>query len=266
MQRAPEQVWSDISGEVAYALAFDWQNTVEYFDADAVLMSSDARDDDATKVDQRKRFLRVFESERRFVCSVWSAAAPLLADGPLIVLFDIDQTLGSRKGREGESATLVRPCAAPLMGALRDAGAVMGIITTRGITDLHSNLADTLHLGGVADYLDPRFLTGAEMERYAEMAAYTTSAEVPQEQFSRFRAVLAPPYDELPAFRELRDARGRPLPAKDLDKLLQLAAIREEHPGQRFLVVDDRDYAGLLAGAQARVVGVHLTEAARAHY
>src|SRR3954469_21991232 len=163
MPATPEQVWADIAGEVAYALAFDWQNTLEYFDADKVLMAADARDDDATKVDQRKRFLRVFESERQFVCAVWSAAGPLLEFEQLVVLFDIDQTLGSRKGRTGESATLIRPSAPPLMGALRDNGAVMGILTTRGISDLHANLADELHLGGVADYLDPRHLTGAEM-------------------------------------------------------------------------------------------------------
>src|SRR3954462_8454606 len=120
MRAAPEQVWSDIAGEVAYALAFDWQNTLEYFDADRVLMAADARDDDATKVDQRKRFLRVFESERQFVSAVWTAAGPLLENETLVVLFDIDETLGSRRVRAGESATLIRPSAAPLMRALRD--------------------------------------------------------------------------------------------------------------------------------------------------
>src|SRR3954452_14241395 len=203
MPATPEQVWADSAGEVAYALAFDWQNTLEYFDADKVLMAADARHDDATKVDQRKRFLRVFESERQFVCAVWSTAGPLLDDGELVVLFDIDQTLGSRKGRAGESATLIRPSAAPLLRALRDSGAVMGILTTRGITDLHSNLADKLHLGGVADYLDPRFLAAAEMEQYADVAATTTGDEVPAELFARFSALLAPPYDGLEAFRGL---------------------------------------------------------------
>jgi hypothetical protein len=265
-------IWDDVSGDVAYALAFDLQHSLEYFDADAVLMSVDAREDDPTKVDVRKRFLRVFAAERAFVRHVWSVVAPLTRGGNVVVLFDIDQTLGSRKGRPGkegkpgESATLVRPAAAPLMARLHGAGVVMGILTTRGITDIRANLADALHLKGVAPYIDPAHLTAAEMPEHASTAATTSSDEIAEEVFAKFRHLLAPAYAELPAFRSWRDFRGRPLPVKDIDKLLQLATTVEDHREQLFVVVDDRDYAGLLAGPDARAVGVHLPENERAHF
>ena len=262
------QVWDAISGEVAYALAFDLQHSLEYFDADAVLIRADASATDPTKVDVRKRFLRVFAAERAFVRHVWSVIAPLAANaqGQVVVLFDVDQTLGSRKGRDGESATLIRPAAVPLMERLRDAGVLMGILTTRGISDLQAGLEDALHLKGVAPYLDPRHLTATEMPEQAPTAATTSSDTVPEEQLARFRHLLLPAYADLAAFRAWRDERGRPLPVKDLDKLLQLAAIVERHPEDVFVVVDDRDYAGLLAGPEARLVGVHLPEDERAHF
>jgi hypothetical protein len=264
---APGDHWDALAAEVAYSLAFDLQASLEYFDEDAVLMPVDARPDNPTKVDVRKRFLRVFDAERDFVRHVWTVIGPLL-DGaaPVVVLFDIDQTLGSRKGRAEESATLVRPAAAPLMGQLREAGVRMGILTTRGITDLRANLDDALHLRRIAPYLDPDHITAAEMSEHADVTVTTTSAEVEPEIFERFRALLAPPYDDLDAFRGFRDDRGRPLPATDLNKLLQLAATVQAHPGVRLVVVDDRDYAALLGGADRPVVGVHLAPHERAHF
>ena len=255
-----------MAGEVAYALAFDLHTSLEYFDEDAVLIPADARRDDPTKVDVRKRFLRVFDAERDFVRRVWGAVTPLLGDGPVVVLFDIDQTLGSRKGRVRESATLVRPAAAPLLRELREEGVTLGIHPTRGITQLRDDLHDALHLAGIAPYVDVDHVTAAEMAEHADVAVTSTSADVTADAFARFRALLASPYDDLDAFRRWRDARGRPLPPKDLNKLLQLGVILDDHPDTSFVVVDDRDYADLLAGPRARIVGVHLAEHERAHY
>jgi hypothetical protein len=264
--RTPDEQWDEMAGEVAYALAFDLHTSLQYFDEDVVLMPVDARDDDPTKVDIRKRFLRVFNSERDFVRRVWGAVTPLLGDRQVVVLFDIDQTLGSRKGRPGESATLVRPSAAPLMRELAESGVTMGILTTRGITELCDNLDDTLHLRRIAPYIDVAHLTAAEMAEHADVTVTTTSADVAPLVFGRFRRLLRQPYDDVESFGALRDARGRPLPPKDLNKLLQLAVIREDHKEPTFVVIDDRDYADLLAGPEARVVGVHLAEHERAHY
>src|SRR5918994_5357210 len=184
---APEDQWEGMAGEVAYSLAYDLQESLEYFDEDAVLMPVDAREDDPTRVDVRKRFLRIFDAERDFVRRVWTTVGPLLADSlPVVVLFDIDQTLGSRKGRVDESATLVRPAAAPLMEQLRDADVRMGILTTRGITDLRANLDDALHLRGIAPYIDPAHITAAEMSEHADVTVTTTSAEVAPDIFDRF--------------------------------------------------------------------------------
>lgn len=251
---------------MAYALAFDLHTSLAYFDEDAVLMPVDARDDDPARVDERKRFLRMFDAERDFVHRVWRALEPVIAERRTVVLFDIDQTLGSRKGRPGESATLVRPAAVPLMRELRDAGLSMGILTTRGITEVRSNLADELHLGDIAPYLDDAHITAADMPEHADVATTASSAEVPAGVFDRFGHLLRPPYDDLEAFRALRDRRGRPLPAKDINKLLQLAAIRQHHPDTCFVVVDDRDYADLLAGTEVGVLGIHLADHERAHY
>lgn len=263
----PGNHWDEIAAEVAYSLAFDLHESLEYFDEDVVLMPVDARDDDPTKVDERKRFMRVFDAERDFVRHVWAVVEPLLGDGvPVVVLFDIDQTLGSRKGRLEENATLVRPAAAPLMRQLREAGVRMGILTTRGITELRANLDDVLHLRGIATYVDPVHITAAEMAEHADITVATTGAEVEPDIFDRFRSLLIPPYQDLDTFRALRDDRGEPLPAKDLNKLLQLATIVQLHDDVRIVAVDDRDYAALLAGPQARVVGVHLAHHERAHY
>jgi len=256
-----------MSGEVAYALAFDLQNSLAYFDADKVLIPTDARADEPTKVDIHRRFVRVFAAERAFVRRVWSTVAPLL-EGPdqVVVLFDIDQTLGSRKGRPGEAATLVRPSAALLMAQLEAAGVLMGILTTRGISDLRANLEDALHLKRIAPYLDARHLTAAEMSEHSSYAATAPASEMPADALAPLASVLAPAYASVAALQAWRDERGRPLPPKDLDKLAQLRHVRDGHPDTMFVVVDDRDYAALLAGPAARVVGVHLAEDERAHY
>lgn len=195
---------------------------------------------------------------------VWSVLTPLLDAAEIVVLFDIDQTLGSRKGRSGESATLVRPSAVPLMRELREAGVTMGVLTTRGITELCENLEDALHLEGIAPYLDVRHLTGHGMPEHADITVTISSDEVPAEVFARIQPILRSPYDDVGAFRALRDRRGRPLPAKDLNKLLQLAAIREHHPDTCFVAIDDRDYAELLGGPETGVVGIHLADHERA--
>jgi hypothetical protein len=267
MDADPHDVWDGMAGEVAYALAYDWHSSLEYFDSDTVLVRYDARDDDPGRVDVRKRFVRVFDSERAFVRRVWGMVAELREAGRrVVVLFDIDQTLGSRKGRDGQSATLVRPAAPLLMARLHEAGVVMGILTTRGISELHRNLEDVLHLQGVAPYLDPAHLTAAEMERYHSETPTVSADRVSPEVFARFCALLRAPYDDLETFRASQDERGSPLPVKDVDKLLQLAVVRSDHPEATFVVVDDRDYAGLLAGPAQRVVGVHLAEHERAHF
>jgi hypothetical protein len=254
-----------MAGEVAYALAFDLQASLEYFDEDAVLIPWDARADDPTKVDVRRRFLRVFDAERDFVRHVWQVVGPLLdVPASVVVLFDIDQTIGSRKGRDQQSATLVRPAAAPLMSQLGEDGVRMGILTTRGISDLRANLDDTLHLHRIAPYIDPVHITAAQMSEHADLLV--TSAEVTPAVFDRFRGLLAPPYDELEAFRRLRDHRGRPLPSIDINKLLQLAVSVQAHQDACFVVVDDRDYAAYLGGTGTRVVGVHLAPEERAHF
>jgi hypothetical protein len=251
---------------VAYTLASDLQTTLRYFDRDKVLISSDARDDDPTKVDQRKRFMRMFDSDRAFVLRVWTAVGEWLNFGDrLVVLFDLDQTLGSRKGRDGESATLLRPAAVPLLGQLRQDGLHLGIITTRGITELRRHLEDRLHLQAIAPYLDLEHLTAAGMELHAARMLDCTAADLPAGIYAPLRRLLAPPADTLEGLRAFRDARGLPLPAKDLNKLLQLASIRERYPYLRFLVVDDRDYAGLLQ-PDGPITGVHLAEHERAHY
>lgn len=204
-----------MAGEVAYALAYDWHSSLEYFDSDTVLVRYDARTDDPRRVDVRKRFLRVFASERAFVRRVWSTVAELREAGRrVVVLFDIDQTLGSRKGRDGQTATLVRPAAPLLMARLHEAGVVMGILTTRGISELHRNLTDVLHLGGVAPYLDRAHLTAAEMERYHSDTPTVSADRVTGEVFERFRPLLRPPYDDLEVFRAHRDARGHALPGR----------------------------------------------------
>jgi hypothetical protein len=152
------------------------------------------------------------------------------------------------------------------MEQLRDADVRMGILTTRGITDLRANLDDALHLRGIAPYIDPDHITAAEMSEHADVTVTTTSAEVAPDIFDRFRSLLAPPYDDLDTFRALRDDGGQPLPAADLNKLLQLAAIVPQHRGVRLVVVDDRDYAALLGGPGSPVVGVHLAHHERAHF
>lgn len=267
-----------MAAEVAYALAFDLQASLQYFDEDEVLISVDARSDEPEKVDLRKRYVRVYESDRAFVRRVLTAVHEHL-DGlaergrererQLVVLFDIDQTLGSRKGKPGESATLLRPSAAPLMERLQALGVVQGIITTRGISDLESNLSDDNHLKRIAPYLEDSRLTAAEMERYQHSAATSDNDEVDEDTFLGFAHLLGPDLAEVDAFRAVRDEKGKPLPAKDLDKLLQLAdtLADDEADGQvdaEFLVIDDRDYAGLLR--TDRLTGVHLAESERAHF
>lgn len=259
-------VWDDMAGEVAYALAHDLQSSLEYFDRDSVLMREDARADDPTRVDVRRRFLRVFDAERDFVRHVSRAVFPLLDGPPVVVLFDIDQTLGSRKSRSDEDATLVRPAAVPLMRALQEAGVTMGILTSRGITELQRNLVDGLHLQSLAPYVSETHLTAAEMDRHVDVATLPPSDEVTAELHERLAPLLQPEYQDRAALRALRDDRGRPLPPIDLAKLLQLAVVREDHPDTVFVVVDDRDYVDLLGGSSVRLVGVHLAPHERAHY
>jgi len=131
---------------------------------------------------------------------------------------------------------------------------------------LRANLDDALHLRGIAPYIDPDHITAAEMSEHADVTVTTTSAEVEPEIFQRFRSLLAPPYDDLDAFRGFHDDRGWPLLAIDLNKLLQLATTVQAHPDVRLVVVDDRDYAALLGGADSPVVGVHLSPHERAHF
>jgi phosphoglycolate phosphatase-like HAD superfamily hydrolase len=261
--------WEEIAPEVAYRLAYDLRTSLAYFDQDKVLIASDAREDEPTRVDPRKRFIRMYEAERAFVVRVREALERHRRQGhhDLVVLFDIDQTLGSRKRRDGQTATLLRPAAVPLLRQLAAEGVRTGIITTRGMSDLKENLEDALHLKGIAPYVDQTHLTAAEMELHADHTVERPSTETTPELFDEFAELLEPPLDEVGPFRAFRDARGAPLPAKDLNKLLQLAHLRRVHPGVSFVVVDDRDYAGLLrADGPRRITGVHLEEDERAHY
>lgn len=263
----PLTKWEQMAAEVAYTLACDLQTSLRYFDCDNVLIPSDARDDDPTRVDQRKRYLRMFSSERAFVVRVWTAvAAPLAARADaVVVLFDVDQTLGSRKGRDGESATLIRPSAVPLMAQLREVGARMGLLTTRGIRELRRNLEDVLHLQGIAPYLDENHLIAANMEVHADRTVDYPASQLAPDLYEPIRRLLAPPADTLEGLRAYRDERGRPLPAKDVNKLLQLAYLRQCYPYLEFVVVDDRDYAALLR-PDGPILGIHLAEHERAHF
>lgn len=254
-----------MAGEVAYSLAFDLQASLQYFDASTVLIPADALPGDPTTVDVRRRFLRVFDAERDFVRHVWAVVEPLL-DAEVVVLFDIDQTLGSRKGRPGVSATLIRPSARPLLAQLREVGVLVGILTSRGISDLRANLDDALHLRRIAPFVDPEHVIAAATTEHADTAVTTTSAEVDAAIFERVQPLLAAPYDELETFRDFRDERGRSLPAIDVNKLLQLSSASRTHPRVRFVVVDDRDYAALLGRPSSPVSGVHLPPHERAHY
>lgn len=46
------------------------------------------------------------------------------------------------------------------------------------------------------------------MSEHADITVATTSAEVEPETFERLRSLLAPPYDDLDAFRVARNGRG----------------------------------------------------------
>lgn len=215
------------------------------------------------------------QSEHAFVGKVLDATASLADshDGPVTILFDLDETVVKKPICRDENAVFVRPGFGIVMNALNERygdRVDFGILTTRGESHLQSELAQPETLPEIFAHsrINPDFVISSRAERprssiydAAGMEDVVTYAHLGEESLAlaSIRKIVRP---EIAAAVD----EGRALDMYDLvprgdwydSKLAIVAHLADTNPDRGFVYVDDMGFPASIDNDQPRVRGVHL--------
>lgn len=266
--------WNEIQPTVITTLDHDTIPAICEADGDKAVITADKKPG-TDQVDEAARRERMLASEKKFVYRVLGDVLRLSDGDPrsTLVLFDLDQTLVSRKSRdEGTEGSVVRPSAVPLLLFLYKYGYTVGILTSRGTTDIMSGLIRPDDVQSVSEFIDRNYVLGVDQEDIGSIAV-DAAAELSVESFAVIQPILNDEYrskqsrDNYDAFRFWVDRKGKGFPVKDVIKLEKLADLNRQNPSVRYIVVDDREYAAQISTDPSVLVkGIQLAEDERAHF
>ena len=186
-----------------------------------------------------ERIERMMAREKTFVTSVLSRVERAREErgGDMVILFDINETIGSTKFVDGNNFhTLLRPSLMPMMEKLRAMGIKIGFISNWGKEAMERQLQDTQDLESLREYITPKYIYSTRVG-YEQDLPYRSVEELAQKLKETFGGDLGVVDDALlGAEGEYPDSSG------DYEKLFFLKKIQSELNGKTVIVVDDLDY------------------------
>lgn len=189
---------------------------------------------------------RYLERELRFGTAVVVGAVALAAvhEGPVAVLFDIDETIAYKNYDEEEPRTIIRP-AFPLVAAelkrLLGERLDIGILTGRGQSHLDEELSTPTTLSAVMDVVEPDLVMSA---REDSVLAYAIDGDNYAKLAERISGTL------------LSGSEGYDITTIRKGYILQ--ACVDMHPDTAFMIVDDHRWVNDLNPDNPRVAGIHV--------
>lgn len=274
-QAMVDREWEAVAPAIFHRLVTVTIPLIDRIEGDKALIAADRVSEADERVDPERRHSRLRESEEAFFKRVYGEILRLTHGDPrgVVLLFDIDQTLASRKHITGDyEGSLVRPAAPFLLDLLYKQGYVLSILTSRSVGDIMTGLMRKDDLAEIEPYISRQYVVGVEDQDLSDLGV-DAEAAFSFEDFMHFRPLLKQAFNtgeamiDEDAFRFYRDHKDKGFPVKDIIKLGKLADFHKHDPTSLFIVIDDRDYADMLSKEpEAKVKGIFLREHERAHY
>jgi|GEM_PF-6576884 len=230
--RQPEVISEALATEIATAFDAFWA-------AEVPLNYHLENADEATK----QRYL---DGEMRFVEQVLETTLNLAAsnNGPVTVLFDLDETIALNKDYDATPRHLVRPSFPVLAEELKrrlGSDVDIGILTGRGQSHLNEEMANPQVLTDILSAVNPDMVHSVREDGIlASAIAEVTSSEASQYDTLDWQCVER--YD-----------------VYTVRKALMLHKLTEMYPDRAFVCVDDHQWVTRLNPDNPRVRGVHAT-------
>lgn len=216
----------------------------------------------------------MFAREVLFIDKVYSAATRLAAerDGPITVLFDVDETLVRNEyGEENAVTTHVRPGFGVLVRALDEAlgdRIDIGLLTSRAQSHLDEELASPTYTQATVGKLNPEFVVSSRDGNLLKTHEALTGVPRHMMSTSEKRA--------LDAIRNIADpVLAAVIEANDIGGILQrvdrahwydaklaiLQVLAGDYPERGFVFVDDLPFPAVIDPSHPQVRGVALSDA-----
>ncbi len=164
----------------------------------------------------------------------------------LIVLFDIDETIGAGEILEDNTVrTILRPSLIPLLQTITAQGAKIGFISTRSVEAMQKQLGEAQNLAPIRQYIDKNYIySPGRNESSISFRSYEELAAACKQKFGGAIGII----DDS---RIGGEKDGDPDPdaypdSGDLDKLAVLERARPDFEEKIIVVVDDIKYPKFL--------------------
>lgn len=212
--------------------------------------------------------------EVRFIDKVYAATMQLAAecDGPVTVLFDVDETLVKNEYAENNVVTTyVRPGFGVLVEALDDAlgeRVDIGLLTSRAQSQLEEELASPTYTQAATSKLNPQFVMSSRDGKL--LRGHEALAGVPRymESSSEKRALEAIQDIVDPELKTVIEANDFGEVLRRVDrahwydaKLAILQVLAGDNPERGFVLVDDLPFPAAIDPTHPQVRGVALGDA-----
>jgi flagellar biosynthesis/type III secretory pathway chaperone len=199
---------------------------------------------------------KLLKREEQFFVRVLTAArmAEERSPGNAIVLFDIDETIGTANFDEGKDlVTKLRPSLIPLLEKFKTLNLEVGFLSSRGKESMDKQLGDENNLGPIKEYVNPNLVFSSR--KYSSGDSRNFRDKLHEGSYEVIDVSLV----------EAEGEFGGPTTNGEQQKIKALQEIKEQNPEKSFVVVDDINYPKFL-NEKNGIFGVSLADGNGAFY